>query len=196
MKFESPMGRPWTEAEWERFLRDQRRPATLAPSPDDARLLDELALRPSPAAGPADPTGDETDVPIRDISAYRLARDFALSVREVIEERCRPAVMRETTVRFWSELAAETQRIVQYVVSGHGLGYEDEHICGNIVQCRAALDHAERSIRLLEQQRDGRTGDATLDELLGNAVFVREELERRIDRLRRRVWWDTGGSTA
>lgn len=178
-------GRPWTEAEWERFIREQDQLAAARPTwdADDVETLRELGLRPTDSAAPAQEPLDECAAQIRFIPAFRLARDFAAEVDSL------GTIHRQGET--WRSLHAEAQRVAFHIASGHGLGYEDSHICGNIVKCRDALRGIERSIALLHSLQSAAPGHE-IDDLLGTAVFVRQALMQRIATLRTRVWWDDG----
>ncbi len=194
---------PWTEAEWERFIRAHDAPrARMVPVLDEdlalARELglSELPVAPTIAEARREDFGDEEFAQIRYIPAFRLAFDFADEIHRTWEAaQARPAEPTEL-VNLLGDLAAEAQCIAQQIASGHGIGYEDHHICGNIVKCREALRHVERSIVLLQRLRSKATGDRRLDDLLATAVFMRLALQERIAALRTRVWWDDRRTTA
>lgn len=74
------------------------------------------------------------------------------------------------------------------LAGGHGLGYDEESICGNIVKCRWALSDCEFCREMLEQLRD-KTGDSRYGNLAIEASAISELIRERIARLRKRVWW-------
>jgi hypothetical protein len=74
------------------------------------------------------------------------------------------------------------------LAGGHGLGYDDESICGNIVKCRWALSDCEFCREMLEQLHD-KTGDDRFAELADESRRLAEVIRERIARLRKRVWW-------
>ncbi len=74
------------------------------------------------------------------------------------------------------------------LVGGHGLGYDDETICGNIVKCRWALSDCEFCREMFEQLK-ARASDPRLDRLLDDSRRLAEALRERITFLRQRVWW-------
>jgi len=182
-------GRPWTEAEWERFIREQDQLGTPRPTWDsgDLETLRELGLRATDSVAPRDEPQAECATQIRFIPAFRLARDFATEVDSLSQ-----ALRLGAT---WESLHAEAQRVAFHIASGHGLGYEDSHICGNIVKCRDALHGIERSTTLLRLLQTAAPG-AEIEGLLGSAVFVRQALQERIATLRTRVWWDDSGAAS
>ena len=74
------------------------------------------------------------------------------------------------------------------LAGGHGLGYEEDTICGNIVKCRWALAECEFVIETLDflASRSRRPEYITL---LPQARQLRELVADRITKLRARVWW-------
>lgn len=74
------------------------------------------------------------------------------------------------------------------LAGGHGLGYEDETICGNIVKCRWALADCEFCREMLGHLYE-RTGNALFGELCRDAQELSAAIRERIVRLRKRVWW-------
>jgi len=74
------------------------------------------------------------------------------------------------------------------LAGGHGLGYDDEFICGNIVKCRWALSDCEFCREMLEQLHQ-KTGEIAYGELTDESRKLAELIRERIARLRKRVWW-------
>ncbi len=74
------------------------------------------------------------------------------------------------------------------LAGGHGLGYEDEFICGNIVKCRWALSDCEFCREMLEQLHQ-KTDETVYGELTEESRKLAELIRERIGRLRQRVWW-------
>ncbi|HWN97165.1 MAG TPA: hypothetical protein VNT99_19195 [Methylomirabilota bacterium] len=74
------------------------------------------------------------------------------------------------------------------LAGGHGLGYEDEFVCGNIVKCRWALSDCEFCREMLEQLHQN-TGEAVYAGLTEESRKLAESIRERIARLRKRVWW-------
>jgi hypothetical protein len=76
------------------------------------------------------------------------------------------------------------------VAGGHGMGYDDEVLCGNIVCCKRALQAAERSLQALEElQEQGTLPSESIQPLLVEGREVRHLVEQHIAELRSRVWW-------
>jgi hypothetical protein len=74
------------------------------------------------------------------------------------------------------------------LAGGHGLGYDDEFICGNIVKCRWALSDCEFCREMLEQLHQ-QTGEAAYAQLAEDSRKLADAVRERIARLRKRVWW-------
>ena len=74
------------------------------------------------------------------------------------------------------------------LAGGHGLGYEDEFICGNIVKCRWALSDCEFCREMLEQLHQ-QTGEIRYARLAEDSRRLADIVRERIARLRKRVWW-------
>lgn len=74
------------------------------------------------------------------------------------------------------------------LAGGHGLGYDEDSICGNIVKCRWALSDCEFCREMLEQLHQ-RTPEPRYAELIAESRRLAESIRDRIARLRKRVWW-------
>ncbi len=74
------------------------------------------------------------------------------------------------------------------LAGGHGLGYDDEFICGNIVKCRWALSDCEFCREMLEQLHQ-QTGNEAYAQLAAEGQRIADAISERIARLRQRVWW-------
>ncbi|HEY0548624.1 MAG TPA: hypothetical protein VGF13_03425 [Verrucomicrobiae bacterium] len=74
------------------------------------------------------------------------------------------------------------------LAGGHGLGYDEEFICGNIVKCRWALSDCEFCREMLEQLHQ-QTGHQPYAELATECRRITAVISERIARLRKRVWW-------
>ena len=74
------------------------------------------------------------------------------------------------------------------LAGGHGLGYDEEFICGNIVKCRWALSDCEFCREMLEQLHQ-QTGETVYAGLIEESRRLADTVRERIARLRQRVWW-------
>jgi len=106
-----------------------------------------------------------------------MARRFAAHVFELEE------VPRNRDLLFLS-----AGKIGANLAGGHGLGYEDETICGNVVKCRWALSDCEFCREMIEQLAE-HTGNQRYVALLAEAQHLSEAIRERVARLRHRVWW-------
>lgn len=107
----------------------------------------------------------------------RLARRFAVAVGGLDPPGQIPEI-----------LALSAPKIGANLAGGHGLGYDEETICGNIVKCRWALADCEFCREMLEHlvQRGG--GD-DYRSLVEQSRQLSAQIRERIARLRARVWW-------
>jgi hypothetical protein len=74
------------------------------------------------------------------------------------------------------------------LAGGHGLGYEEETLCGNIVKCRWALADCEFCREMLEHLVQ-QTGREVYRRLVAQSVELSGQIRERVTRLRARVWW-------
>jgi hypothetical protein len=74
------------------------------------------------------------------------------------------------------------------LAGGHGLGYDEETLCGNIVKCRWALADCEFCREMLEYLVQ-KTGRKIYRSLANQSIRLSEQIRERIARLRTRVWW-------
>jgi hypothetical protein len=147
----------------------------------------EEALLEAAAAGEetADGTADSVDPGFEntpsDNEGYaevaQLARRFAVAVGSLELSRETPGI-----------LALSAPKIGANLAGGHGLGYDEETLCGNIVKCRWALADCEFCREMLEQLAQ-RTGRGIYRALAEESRRLSERIRERIARLRARVWW-------
>ena len=107
----------------------------------------------------------------------RQARDFACRVFDL-----------EKVPTNGELLFLSAGKVGANLAGGHGLGYDDESICGNIVKCRWALSDCEFCREMLEQLHQ-KTGEPVYNELTQDSRKLAELIRDRIVRLRKRVWW-------
>lgn len=77
------------------------------------------------------------------------------------------------------------------IAGGHGLGYEDEFLCGNIVNCKKSLTAADNALAALRTLREGDVPAEVIDPLLAAGQAVRQLVATHIAEMRSRVWWDS-----
>ncbi|MBI2299797.1 MAG: hypothetical protein HYU66_12795 [Armatimonadetes bacterium] len=173
---------PWNEAQWERFFTSHARASSprAAGGAEDAELVGLLGLE--SLTSPEPPDEPAPDGPLALLPAFRLAHELSNGVEQRLAAGSAPQSL-------WRRLASESRAVAECIAAGHGLGYAEAHLCGNIVQCRDALRHAEHCAALLRHLRRRRPAERS-SPLLGTALFLRFALEERIAGLRDRVWWD------
>lgn len=208
----------WTEAEWERFMLENERlmdryekvwrdnPGKDWKDPLDLyyKVHDDLDAPDEGGAeeGGASPTSSEPEEEegapapesterelddFRQIPVYQVAFEFAHAALDYMKqfeyEQRGQNPLRE-------QFCLHALRIAADIAGGHGMGYDEESLCGNIVKNRWALGHAQEAQRLLTLliERDG--SDASADTLLAQLPSISKALEERIAELRAKVWWD------
>ena len=156
---EDTTGDAAAQAEDEEFMREIDEAAESA--------LDEDAEDPD-----EDPTVNEDYAVIA-----KLAREFACNVFDLEKPPGNAELLFLSAGKVGANLAG-----------GHGLGYDDESICGNIVKCRWALSDCEFCREMLEQLHQ-RNGEETYAKLVDESRQLADAVRERIARLRKRVWW-------
>ena len=89
-------------------------------------------------------------------------------------------------------LRTSAAKIAANLAGGHGLGYREETLCGNIVKCRSALAEAEfchERLEFLLARPPAPEALTELADLLAGCRTIRAAIAERISRLRSRVWW-------
>ena len=166
---------PWSDDEEEQWLVDDLRAKAEASEPDSAPpAATETAEENS--AEENDPDEDpEVNADFNTVS--KMAREFAGAVFDLEPPPPNAELLYLSAGKIGANLAG-----------GHGLGYDEEFICGNIVKCRWALSDCEFCREMLEPLH-AQTGDATYAQLNEDTRRLAEVLRERIARLRQRVWW-------
>ncbi len=209
--------RYWTEAEWERFMlenqrlmdryqkvweenpgRDWKDPLDLyykvhydldAPDEPESQAKEVESEAPSDevAGGAPVELPDREADDFRDIPAYKLAFEFANAALDYMK-RFEHEARGQNPLR--EQFCLHALRIAADITGGHGMGYEEDALCGNIVKNRWALGHAQEAQRLLKllMERDG--ADVASTPLLRQFLPIINALEERIAELRAKVWWD------
>ena len=119
-----------------------------------------------------------------DIPAWRAAYSFSKQSYDFVSSLDITELRKEGT-RLKS-LLYNGSLIAAHVAGGHGIGYDDEVICGNIVKCKLALACTDECITVLRELSIACSG---VKVLLSQAVSVRSFIHRRITELREKVWW-------
>lgn len=168
------------------------------PDEEQQRLDDELIEEMNRAAAEYEALSDEEKEvlhqqeheEIEAIPAYHAAHEFGLRVHHALQpfvrEMCEEDPDEELLVAFGDSLV-----IAAKLVAGHAMGYEDDSLCGNIVNCKRALRAADRCLAAMRALRDrGAVEHQLIQSLLEEATQVRDLVRARITELRSRVWWE------
>jgi hypothetical protein len=124
------------------------------------------------------------------IPAYARAMLAAERIGEGLQEVAKRLETAGQEDEDLSDAAAQMMVATAKIANGHGMGYEDEVLCGNIVQCKRALAAAltcERALGSLMKR--GLLSSGGGKKLLAEAEAARLAIEARIVELRKRVWW-------
>ena len=77
------------------------------------------------------------------------------------------------------------------ISGGHAMGYEDDVLCGNIVNNKRGLEGARQSIQAFEALRGKNViPNAVIDRLLPMLREAGKSIVDRIEEMREKVWWD------
>ena len=125
------------------------------------------------------------------IPAYRAARDLAGRASEVLHP------LMETEVDVGDELGQllgeafiSAHQAAVKIAGGHAMGYDDDVLCGNIVNNRISLESIGRCQRAwAELQQRQIVTPAVAEPLIAEMREVQTLIEERIAELRSRVWW-------
>jgi len=214
---EDSVEKPWTEDQWERFMkRCDARSAwfgelfeTLRDHPDREEIIaremgwrrpknrDEAEELPANQLDEGEQLSDEEldemmrreDEALEAIPAYSKGGEFS----EKLYRRLKKYIEvedREPDEDF-IEAYSNSMLIAVKIAGGHGMGYEDDSLCGNIVCCKRSLAAADKCLEALESLKARRLAPAkTLDPLIAECKEVRRLVEEHIADLRSRVWWE------
>jgi hypothetical protein len=124
---------------------------------------------------------------VEDIPAYAAALTLELQIVKAL--KLLPSHARDEDEALADALVGMGLAAAK-IAGGHGLGYDDESICGNIVNNKRALAGVRQCRRgLTELRDDGRLDKKAADVLLDECRRVEELIAARIEDLRARVWW-------
>lgn len=145
---------------------------------------------------------DDDEPPVESIPAYVIAMDAGEKVWQALERYCRQYSGQEEAeegrvnprVEDIGELLAEA-RIGCHIAAakltgGHTMGYEDDMLCGHIVNLRRGLEGVEQADKALRALREmNAVPHEVIDALLPEVKRVIDAMQQRIAELRARVWW-------
>jgi hypothetical protein len=120
---------------------------------------------------------DELDA----IPAYQMAMSLTLDMIETFKQSAQ-------TNDVIDDFISHVLRIASHIAGGHGLGYEEDALCGNIVKNCWALEHAVQAENCLERCPAMISG-LKLQGFSAQLHSIQLELKQRICELRAKVWW-------
>ena len=144
----------------------------------------------------------DDDDPLREdeleaIEAYAVGYRWALKVHEALKPLFHEegGTAEEDSDAFDpDEDISQTLRcfeVAAKIAGGHGMGYEDHSLCGNIVCNTKSLDAVNESLEGLAAIRQrGLLDNETAAALIEEGRHVRQLVESRIAELRSQVWWE------
>ena len=208
---------PWTEKQWEELMRrsDVRSAKfgelleTLRDEPDfEERIAHEMgwarddeAMPPFEIAGQEEAVDDkevervlrEEQEALHKLAAYTRSNDWGLKVHDALkdvlneESGSAPPDVEEDI----SDAFGCTVSVAAKIAGAHGMGYDDESLCGNIVCCRRALEEGERGVVALESiAAKGLVEKEMIGPFIEEGHQVLALVQEHITELRSRVWWD------
>ena len=202
---------PWTEQQWEAFLRQSELRAarfqdlfeTLADDPNRDELIDREMGWNCGREGP-ELEFAEADVELEseeELLTESRQKKSRLSALPAYSASYRWGLTVLKALRKVRQQDADTEEIVSRalesclsvgakIAGGHALG-ENESICGNIVYCKRAAAFAQQGIEALKELADrGELAGDVLQGLIEEGARVRTLVEDHIRELRSRVWWE------
>jgi hypothetical protein len=124
------------------------------------------------------------------IPAYAAALALGSRINDVLRPLMEGGDPDDDRMRLLSEAYIAVHQAGAKIAGGHAMGYDDDVLCGNIVNNRIALDAVRRSEEawgeLVEQQI---VSAEVADPLVAEMRELQKLIEERISELRSRVWW-------
>jgi hypothetical protein len=124
------------------------------------------------------------------IPAYAAARALGSRVNDVLRPLMEGEDPDDDKSRLLAEAYISVHQAAAKIAGGHAMGYDDDVLCGNIVNNRIALEAVERGEQawqeLVEQQIVSRD---VAEPFIAGMREVQKLIEERIAELRSRVWW-------
>lgn len=203
---------PWTERQWEAFLRQNELRAarfqdlfeTLADDPNRDELIDR-EMRWNRDREEPELEFAEADVELEseeELQTESRQKKSRLSALPAYSASYRWGLKVLKALKKVRQQDADTEEIVSRalesclsvgakIAGGHALGENDESICGNIVYCKRAAAFAQQGIEALKELADrGELAGDVLQGLIEEGARVRTLVEDHIRELRSRVWWE------
>jgi hypothetical protein len=223
--------RPWTEQQWEDFLRqaDLRTARygelmeTLMDDPDREQIIDhemgwdrkreaadeqwlqevtEAAVEAQEALESSDDPATPDPAHLKKMDDLQRLRGGELDAIPAYSacEAASNAIDRALASLMRDRVQAEDEDIAQVfiqiriagakIASGHHLGYEDEVIGGNVVNCKralAAVEECQIALKLIQSRNVIPT--TSMPTLFAHVDQAHKAISYRIEELRARMWW-------
>ena len=124
------------------------------------------------------------------IPAYCAARSLAERVTSALRPLLEQQSAGEDLGRLLAEAYISPHQAAVKIAGGHAMGYDDEVLCGNIVNNRISLDAIQRCQQAWAELQEQQIVTREVAEPLINEMREVEKLiAERIAELRSRVWW-------
>jgi hypothetical protein len=219
MSYEPLNETPWGEDQWERFMKESdvrsARYGELLETLIDHPERDEIIAREMGWDRETDDVDDDDELDdwraeiqeamneplsneeleefrdrddLDDIPAYARSFAWASRVFDTLrpEFECDDDELEELLVE-----ALDSRVVAAKIAGGHGMGYDEDSLCGNIVCCKRSLEAADNSLTALRELAERRPElNVRIQPLLAEGCEVRHIVEERIAELRSRVWWE------
>jgi hypothetical protein len=185
---ETLMDHPDRDAIISREMGWDREDDAITDDEDDERAAILAALNEPPTKEEVEHIQRERD-DLEELPAYRRSFDWSLRVFEALKPEF--GQHGDDLDEMLSQALCDAQTVAAKLAGGHGMGYEDESLCGNIVCCKRALEAARRSVQSLRElsQQHPRLSDP-LAPLIEEGQEIVQLVEDHIAELRSRVWWE------
>lgn len=131
---------------------------------------------------------DESDRQLHRIPAYHMA----MKLSEKMDRVVRPLLKSggSEPPEDVGEAYIQIKIVAVKIAGGHGMGYDDDALGGNVVNCkraRAAADECEIAIKSLKKLK--LISARAANDLLKDILELQKVVDKRIAELRARMWW-------
>jgi hypothetical protein len=135
---------------------------------------------------------DEHDLELKQIPAYLICDEAAEAVRELLlpfQKEDRP--LDEDAGDAVGQAFIGIHIACAKISGGHAMGYDEDALCGNIVNNKRALAGARQSIDGFQELLKLKVLDrAAVEKIMPKLKEAEAAIEARIAELRAQVWWD------
>jgi hypothetical protein len=133
---------------------------------------------------------EEKDRQLKAMPAYNKPMEFALKVHRKLKNLLEAEYEGEHGEDLVG-LFSGARMIAAKIAGGHAMGYGDDSLCGNIVNCKRGLKGAEEALQCLEDLKKANViSEEVYSELKSDGEEARQLVIDHIEELRKRVWWD------